>query len=85
MALNVYLTIRRKRSLKELKKTDILGMGLAFLVPFPSALTFLLWRPNGRTVYGDATTWCWISRESGILRLAAFYGPIWYLALSRMS
>lgn len=83
MALNVYLTIRRKRSLKELKKSDLLGMGLAFVVPFPSALTFLLWRPNGRTVYGDATTWCWISRESGILRLVAFYIPIWYTSLPR--
>lgn len=78
MALNVYLTICRQRSLRELRKTDLLGMTLAFLLPFPSALTFLLWRPNGRTVYGDATTWCWISRESGILRLAAFYIPIWY-------
>lgn len=78
MAFNVFLTVRTKRNAQELKKIDLYGVCFAFGAPFVPALVFLCWRPDGRTVYGDATLWCWISKESDILRLAEFYIPIWY-------
>ncbi|KAK4948031.1 hypothetical protein LTR10_013085 [Elasticomyces elasticus] len=77
LAFNVLLTVRTKRNAHELKKIDFYGIGFAFVAPFIPALVFLCWRPDGRTVYGDATLWCWIARESDILRLVEFYVPIW--------
>lgn len=81
MAFNVLLTVRTKRNAQELKKIDFCGICFAFSAPFVPALVFLLWRPNGKTVYGDATMWCWIAKESQILRLVAFYVPIWVMIL----
>ncbi|KAI1611712.1 hypothetical protein EDD36DRAFT_466642 [Exophiala viscosa] len=77
LAFNVLLTVRTKRNAHELKKIDFYGIGFAFVAPFIPALVFLCWRPDGRTVYGDATLWCWIAKESNILRLVEFYVPIW--------
>lgn len=84
MAFNVLLTVRTKRNAQELKKIDFFGICFAFGAPFVPALVFLLWRPNGKTVYGDATMWCWISKESDILRLVAFYVPIWVMILTSL-
>lgn len=77
MAFNVLLTVRTKRNATELKKADVYAIIFAFTAPFIPALAFLCWRPRGKTVYGDATLWCWIAKESDILRLVAFYVPIW--------
>ncbi|KIX02055.1 uncharacterized protein Z518_07994 [Rhinocladiella mackenziei CBS 650.93] len=81
MAFNVLLTVRTKRNAQELKKQDLSGICFAFTAPFIPALVFLIWRPDGRTVYGDATMWCWIAKESDILRLVEFYVPIWIMIL----
>ncbi|KIY00242.1 uncharacterized protein Z520_03927 [Fonsecaea multimorphosa CBS 102226] len=81
MAFNVLLTVRTKRNATELKRVDVYAILLAFVLPFIPALVFLCWRPNGKTVYGPATMWCWIAKESQILRLVAFYVPIWCFIL----
>ncbi len=77
LALNVLLTVRTSRNAHQLKKIDSYGICFAFVAPFIPALVFLCWRPDGRTVYGDATLWCWIAREKDILRLVEFYVPVW--------
>ncbi|ETI21487.1 hypothetical protein G647_07834 [Cladophialophora carrionii CBS 160.54] len=77
MAFNVFLTVRTKRNATELRKIDFVAVLLAFILPFIQAFTYLFWRPNGKTVYGPATLWCWIAKESAIIRLVAFFVPIW--------
>ncbi|EXJ63978.1 hypothetical protein A1O7_00313 [Cladophialophora yegresii CBS 114405] len=77
MAFNVLLTVRTKRKATELKKIDLYAVLLAFVLPAIPALVFLCWRPDGKTLYGPATMWCWIGREKDILRLWSFYVPIW--------
>ncbi|KAJ9602712.1 hypothetical protein H2200_012906 [Cladophialophora chaetospira] len=77
MSFNVFLTVRTKRNATELKRIDFVAVALAFILPFTQAFTYLLWRPNGKTVYGPATLWCWIAKESALLRLVAFFVPIW--------
>ncbi|EXJ55930.1 hypothetical protein A1O7_08861 [Cladophialophora yegresii CBS 114405] len=77
MAFNVFLTVRTKRNATELRKIDLAAVLLAFILPFIQAFTYLFWRPNGKTVYGPATLWCWIAKESAIIRLVAFFVPIW--------
>lgn len=81
LALNVLLTVRTSRNAHQLKKIDSYGICFAFVAPFIPALVFLCWRPDGRTVYGDATLWCWIAREKDILRLVEFYVPVWVMIL----
>ncbi|EXJ73008.1 uncharacterized protein A1O5_04157 [Cladophialophora psammophila CBS 110553] len=81
MAFNVLLTVRTKRNATELKRVDVYAILAAFVLPFIPALVFLCWRPDGKTVYGPATMWCWIAQESQILRLVAFYVPIWCFIL----
>ncbi|KIW78983.1 hypothetical protein Z517_08823 [Fonsecaea pedrosoi CBS 271.37] len=81
MAFNVLLTVRTKRNATELKRVDVYAILLAFILPFIPALVFLCWRPDGKSVYGPATMWCWIAKESQILRLVAFYVPIWCFIL----
>ncbi|KIW25016.1 uncharacterized protein PV07_10692 [Cladophialophora immunda] len=81
MAFNVLLTVRTKRNATELKRVDVYAIVSAFVLPFIPALVFLCWKPDGKTVYGPATMWCWIAKESQILRLVAFYVPIWCFIL----
>ncbi|KIW73665.1 hypothetical protein, variant [Phialophora macrospora] len=81
MAFNVLLTVRTKRKATELSKIDLYAILLAFILPSIPALVFLCWRPDGKTVYGPATLWCWIGKEKDILRLWAFYVPIWCFIL----
>ena len=79
MAFNVLLTVRTKRNATELKKVDVYAILLAFILPLIPALVFLCWRPDGEPLYGPATMWCWIGKEHAMLRLWAFYVPIWWV------
>jgi hypothetical protein len=77
MTFNVFLTVRTKRNVNELKRLDLVAVALAFIIPLIPASVYLYWHPNGKTVYGPATTWCWIAQSSATLRIAAFFGPVW--------
>lgn len=79
MAASVWVRICRQWGSKKVHLLENVGITCAVGLPFIPALVFLCWRPKGLTVYGPAGLWCWISAESNILRLAAFYGPIWYV------
>lgn len=81
MAVSVFMRVKARRSVDEIRLFENVGVACAFVLPFIPALVFLIWRPKGYTVYGPAVLWCWISNESNILRLAAFYGPIWLAIL----
>lgn len=77
MATSVWLRICAKRSVNEIILFENIGVASAYTLPFIPALVFLVWRPRGLTVYGPAGMWCWISNESNLLRIVAFYAPIW--------
>lgn len=81
MAVNIYLTFYHRFDAERLKKMEIPYLICCFGVPFVPALTFIFLRDgNGQRVYGDARLWCWVSREWHILRIAAFYAPVWSVA-----
>lgn len=85
MALSVWLRVQARRSAHEIRWFENIGVLLAFFLPLPPALVFLGWRPNGYSVYGPATLWCWISNQSNILRIAAFYGPVWAMIVCSLA
>jgi hypothetical protein len=78
MSLNVFLTVRRKVDPHALARLEVICVSTAYAVPFTVALNFLVLRPGGKKIYGEATMWCWISQEFNLLRLVAFYVPVWY-------
>lgn len=77
MAVNVYLTFYFKYDAAKLRRMEIPYIAICYGVPFVPALVFLFVTKDGNKVYGNATLWCWVSREWGIWRLITFYGPVW--------
>lgn len=77
MAINVYLTLYRNFDTKRLRRLETTYLLACYGIPFIPAFTFLFIRRGDMRVYGDAVLWCWIDLEFEVLRLAAFYGPVW--------
>lgn len=79
MAINVYLTFYFKFDAQRLRKMEFWYVLLCYGVPFVPALAFVFVSEPGRgRLYGDATLWCWVSAPWDVLRVATFYGPVWY-------
>ncbi|EED17033.1 cAMP receptor-like protein, putative [Talaromyces stipitatus ATCC 10500] len=82
MAFNVYLTFFHKYDAVKLRRLEwkylVLCYGLPFIPPF---IYFFIHSSSKGPVYGSATLWCWVSIEWDILRIAVFYGPVWFVIL----
>lgn len=77
MAINVNLAVFKKRTTQQLRKLEPYYIVGCYGIPLIPAIIFLVDRPASGPFYGDATLWCWIAPEWNILRIAAFYGPVW--------
>lgn len=78
MAVNVYLTFYHQFEARDLRKLEPVYLLLCYGIPFVPGFTFLFVKNReGDRIYGPAISWCWISHEWDILRLAAFYAPMW--------
>ncbi|KAJ5183182.1 hypothetical protein N7492_000798 [Penicillium capsulatum] len=80
MACNVYLTFFHKYDSEQLRQLEwkyVLGCyGLPFI---PSFAYFFIQSPARGRVYGSAILWCWVSLPWDFLRIAVFYGPVWFV------
>ncbi|KAJ5381077.1 uncharacterized protein N7496_003505 [Penicillium cataractarum] len=80
MACNVYLTFFHKYNSDQLRQLEwkyIIGCyGLPFI---PAFIYFFIHTPARGRVYGSAILWCWVARPWDFLRLATFYGPVWFV------
>jgi hypothetical protein len=78
MAVNVYLTFYHKYEARDLRRIEPIYLILCYGIPFIPGFTFIFVKNReGDRIYGPAVSWCWISSEWDILRLAAFYAPMW--------
>lgn len=78
MAINVYLTFYHKYDARALRKIEPIYLLCCYGLPFVPGFTFFFIKDQGGTrVYGPAVSWCWISSEWDVLRVAAFYAPLW--------
>ncbi|KIV97814.1 hypothetical protein PV10_01520 [Exophiala mesophila] len=83
MACNVYLSFFRHYDSSQLRRLEWTYFGACYGVPLIPALTFLfVSTPSRGKIYGDAVLWCWISPKWSVLRIAAFYGPVWIVILT---
>lgn len=78
MAINVYLTFYHKYNAVDLRKKEALYLICCYGIPFVPAITYVFVKDgNGHKAYGNASLWCWVSKQWGIWRILTFYGPIW--------
>ncbi|KAL4894616.1 hypothetical protein BDV59DRAFT_13695 [Aspergillus ambiguus] len=80
MACNVYLTFFRKYNSEQLRKQEWKYLLFCYGLPFiPSFVFFFVQSRSRGRVYGGAVLWCWISPKWDFLRIALFYGPVWFV------
>ncbi|KAL3459849.1 Nnf1-domain-containing protein [Aspergillus heterothallicus] len=80
MAFNVYLTFFRKYSSEQLRRLEWKYVALCYGLPFIPAFIYFFVRGQSRgKVYGSAILWCWVAPEWDFLRIAVFYGPVWFV------
>ncbi|EXU95023.1 7 transmembrane receptor domain protein [Metarhizium robertsii] len=82
MAINVHLTFYFKFDAERLRRMEIPYLIGCYGIPLVPAFVFLFIKNHhGAHVYGNASLWCWISYDWDLLRIAAFYGPVWIVIL----
>ncbi|KAN0080896.1 hypothetical protein V8E54_004100 [Elaphomyces granulatus] len=82
MACNVYLTFFHRYSDTQLKRIEwkyfLLCYGFSF---FPAFILLFVRTDALGPVYGSAVLWCWITFPWDFLRIAVFYGPVWFVTI----
>jgi hypothetical protein len=84
MACNVYLTFYYKFDAQQLRHLEIYYLICCYGLPFVPAFVFIFAKTQEKGhIYGNAILWCWIDSEWDVLRIATFYGPVWYVRIPR--
>ncbi|OJJ33072.1 hypothetical protein ASPWEDRAFT_43129 [Aspergillus wentii DTO 134E9] len=80
MACNVYLTFFHKYNSEQLRRLEWKYVVCCYGLPFIPAFVyfFIETRERGR-IYGSAILWCWVALSWDYLRIALFYGPVWFI------
>ncbi|RGP64420.1 hypothetical protein FSPOR_7950 [Fusarium sporotrichioides] len=82
MAINVYLTFYYKFDARRLRKMEIPYLIACYGIPFVPAFVYIFIKnDDGQRMYGNATLWCWVSKEWDIWRIITFYGPVWLVII----
>ncbi|EAW14693.1 putative cAMP receptor-like protein [Aspergillus clavatus NRRL 1] len=80
MACNVYLTFFHKYDSDQLRRLEWKYLVLCYGLPFIPAFVYFFVETESRgKVYGSAILWCWVSLPWDFLRIAIFYGPVWFV------
>ncbi|KAF7182445.1 hypothetical protein CNMCM7691_002015 [Aspergillus felis] len=80
MACNVYLTFFHKYNSEQLRQLEWKYVLFCYGLPFIPAFVYFFIETEARgKVYGSAILWCWISLPWDFLRIAVFYGPVWFV------
>ncbi|KAL1984003.1 hypothetical protein VTN96DRAFT_9688 [Rasamsonia emersonii] len=86
MAFNVYLTFFYKYDASRLRRLEWKYVLLCYGLPFiPSFVYFFVKNETNGPIYGSAVLWCWVSMPWDFLRIAVFYGPVWFVILVTFS
>ncbi|KAJ6118224.1 hypothetical protein N7471_013691 [Penicillium samsonianum] len=80
MACNVYLTFFHKYNSEQLRQIEWKYVVCCYGLPFiPSLIYFFIHTQTRGWVYGSAILWCWVALPWDYLRIAVFYGPVWFV------
>jgi len=80
MATNVYLTFFKGYDANGLRRLEKWYAGLCYGLPFTVAVIYVIVDATlNEPIYGPAVIWCWVSKRFEWMRLAFFYGPVWYV------
>ncbi|KAM3070488.1 hypothetical protein ACMFMG_010311 [Clarireedia jacksonii] len=80
MALNVHFTFTHNWTSEDIRTMEPWYILLCYGIPYIPAWAFLYTHnlEQGR-MYGNATSWCWVSPKWGEWRIYAFYAPVWII------
>ncbi|KAK4044351.1 hypothetical protein C8A01DRAFT_31404 [Parachaetomium inaequale] len=81
MAVNVYMVFFMSYPPNNFHNHLWLYCLICFGIPALPAFICLLYAPNGKRIYGNATLWCWIDDSYNPLRIFTYYLPIWMCIL----
>ncbi|CAP97005.1 hypothetical protein NUH16_008623 [Penicillium rubens] len=80
MACNVYLTFFHKYGSEQLRQIEWVYVVCCYGLPFiPSFIYFFIHTHARGRVYGSSILWCWVTSPWDYLRIAVFYGPVWFV------
>ncbi|KAI9041694.1 uncharacterized protein KD926_006592 [Aspergillus affinis] len=80
MACNVYLTFFRRYDSDQLRRLEWKYLAFCYGLPFIPAFAYVFIQTEARgKVYGSALIWCWVAPSWDFLRVALFYGPVWFV------
>ncbi|KAJ5304373.1 uncharacterized protein N7443_004033 [Penicillium atrosanguineum] len=80
MACNVYLTFFHKYNSEQLRQLEWKYVLCCYGLPFIPAFAYFFIKTQSRgRVYGSAILWCWVAVPWDFLRIAVFYGPVWFV------
>ncbi|KAK1141971.1 hypothetical protein N8T08_008294 [Aspergillus melleus] len=80
MACNVYLTFFHKYDSDQLRRLEWKYLAFCYGLPFIPAFAYFFIQTETRgRVYGSALIWCWVAPSWDFLRVAVFYGPVWFV------
>ncbi|KAJ5265459.1 hypothetical protein N7524_006477 [Penicillium chrysogenum] len=80
MACNVYLTFFHKYDSEQLRQIEWVYVVCCYGLPFiPSFIYFFIHTHARGRVYGSSILWCWVTLPWDYLRIAVFYGPVWFV------
>ncbi|PLB43124.1 hypothetical protein P170DRAFT_72529 [Aspergillus steynii IBT 23096] len=80
MACNVYLTFFCKYDSDRLRRLEWKYFAFCYGTPFIPAFVYFFIKTGARgKIYGTAILWCWVAPSWDFLRIAVFYGPVWFV------
>ncbi|RLL99076.1 hypothetical protein CFD26_107167 [Aspergillus turcosus] len=80
MACNVYLTFFHKYDAEQLRQLEWKYLLFCYGLPFIPAFVYFFIETEARgRIYGSAILWCWVALPWDFLRIAVFYGPVWFV------
>ncbi|KAJ5698303.1 hypothetical protein N7462_000308 [Penicillium macrosclerotiorum] len=74
MACNVYLTFFHKYNSEQLRQLEWKYVLFCYGLPFIPAFIYFFIQTQAR-----GRLWCWVSLPWDFLRIAVFYGPVWFV------
>ncbi|KAJ5709597.1 hypothetical protein N7493_009888 [Penicillium malachiteum] len=65
---------------EQLRRLEWKYLICCYALPFiPAFIYFFIQTQERGRVYGSAILWCWVSLQWDYLRIATFYGPVWFV------
>ena len=86
IALNALYVVFFKGSIEVIRKYEWMLIAACFMIPIPFVVIPLFLQPiPGRSMYGDANQWCWITSEYAPYQLYFWFIFLWVIFIFNLA